>query len=123
MSTDVQIIERTYNQCWRIAVHSQFTPSAREKNVRNELIYFREIRKSKVLFNPSLFRVNNISHEDRLLKLCALLAKDISCGEPSTLPSNNDAEIVTGVSSLTTKPTKHQIQVGKYTIQYTILHF
>ena len=92
---------------------------SKRKNVRNELIYFREIRKSKVLFNPSLFRVNNISHEDRLLKLCALLAKDISCGEPSTLPFNNDAEIVTGVSSLTTKPTKHQIQVGKYILYYT----
>ena len=91
-------------------------PQQREKIVRNELIYFRETHKSEVLFNPSLFRVNNISHEDRLLNLCALLAEDVSCGEPSTLPSNNDAEIVIGGSSLTTTPTQHQIQVGKYYI-------
>ena len=44
--------------------------------MRNELIYFRESHKSKVLYSPQLFKVNGIPHEERLVNLCALLAQD-----------------------------------------------
>ncbi len=47
--------------------------------VRNELIYFRESRKSEVLYNPELFKVNGNTHEERFLNLCALIAEDEEC--------------------------------------------
>ena len=67
--------------------------------VRSELIYFRESHKSEVLYNPELFKVNGNTHEERLLNLCALVAKDDECSKSlCSLPTNADAALIVGAN-------------------------
>ena len=68
-------------------------PNQKKVIVRNELIYFRELHKSEVLYNPDLFKVNSYTHEEILLNLCALMAEDDECSLCS-LPTNADASLI-----------------------------
>ena len=72
----------------------QKSPSLRKKDYlkRTEIIYFRDIHKAEVLYNPDVCKVNTISHEKRLVNLCILLGKKISSN--LTLPTNSERENV-----------------------------
>ena len=65
-----------------------------EKIVRIELSYYRDTHKSDILQYPDLFKINNISHEDQLLNLCALISDNDPMSQYVTLPSNKDAELL-----------------------------
>lgn len=41
-----------------------------EKIVRTELAYYRDTPKSEIVYHSDLFKLNKISHEDRLINLC-----------------------------------------------------
>ena len=61
-----------------------------EKIVMTELAYYRDTHKSDVTANPELFKLNKITHEERLMNLCALLdGCPVSTRIP--LPTNDDA--------------------------------
>jgi hypothetical protein len=65
-----------------------------EKIVRIELSYYRDTHKSDILQHPDLFKINNISHDEQLLNLCALLSGNDPMSQYVTLPSNKDAELL-----------------------------
>lgn len=98
-------------------------PDKRVKIVRTELSFYRDTHKADVIQQPDLFKINNISHEEQLLNLCALLAEHDPARNFVSLPSNKDAATV--LSSNSTDPTpayteKDTIEVGKilYDINY-----
>ena len=62
----------------------------REKIVRTELSYYKHMNKSEVIANPSFFKINKISHSERLINFCILL-NDNSPTESQNLPDNSDA--------------------------------
>jgi hypothetical protein len=90
-------------------------PDMKEKIVRNEVIYYRDTHKSDVLYNPSMFKVNNNSHEERLVNLCALLAEQGSSDASTSLPTNRDAEVALESNvSEAEKEDELEIEIGKY---------
>ena len=45
--------------------------------------------------NPELFKVNGNTHEERLLNLCTLVAKDDECSQAlCSLPTSADAAVL-----------------------------
>ena len=85
--------------------------------MRNELIYFRESHKSKVLYSPQLFKVNGIPHEERLVNLCALLAQDEQDSQFTSLPTNAEASLVMEnaySSNMFQEKNDDNIMVGNY---------
>ena len=44
-----------------------------EHIVRTELAYYRNIHKSEMVATSNLFKLNSVSHEERLMKLCLLI--------------------------------------------------
>ena len=61
-----------------------------EKIVCTELSYYRDTRKTEVIYNGDLFKWNKISHEDRLVNLGILLGNN-SPDQNTTLPTKRDA--------------------------------
>ena len=65
-------------------------PQIQEQIVRTELAYYRDTHRADVIANPDLFKLNKVTHEERLINICVLLN-----GSPLTkalpLPSNIDA--------------------------------
>ena len=61
----------------------------RENSQITELTYYKHTHHSENIADPSLFKLNKISHEERLSNLCILL----NCQSTSftTLPKNKDA--------------------------------
>ena len=67
-------------------------PDIQEKIVKTELTYYRSTHKSDIIALPDLFRLNKISHEERLENLMILLTDDdYATGSLADLPSNEDA--------------------------------
>ena len=50
-------------------------PDQRYKIVRTDLSFYRDTHKADVNQQPDLFKIYNISHDEQLLNLCALLAE------------------------------------------------
>ena len=61
-----------------------------EKIVRTELAYYRDTHKPEVTASPELFKLCTITHEERLMNLCALL-DGCPVSTKVCLPSNEDA--------------------------------
>ena len=67
-------------------------PDNQEKIVKTELTYYRNTHKSHIIAQPDLFRINKITHEERLENLMILLSDDdCATGSIADLPSNEDA--------------------------------
>ena len=95
-----QYTNKLLNQCksWRGPVCSidelntilSEKPDMMEQIVRTELTYYRNTHKAEVIASPSLFKLNKISHEERLTNLCVLLG-GMSDRSITILPGNKDA--------------------------------
>ena len=70
------------------SILSQHTDSV-DKIVKTELTYYKHIHCSENTAAPSLFKLNKISHEERLGNLCILLHGHSTSF--TTLPKNKDA--------------------------------
>ena len=67
-------------------------PGKQEQIVKTELTFYRNTHKSDMKACPDLFKLNKISHEERLENLLVLLSdEDIACGSVADLPTNADA--------------------------------
>ena len=66
--------------------------------------------------NPELVKVNGNTHKERLLNLCAIVAEDDECSQSlCSLPTNADAALVVGASSLNLQKEKNEdYLVGHY---------
>ena len=86
----------------------------KEKIICIELKYYRDTHKSEVMQNPELFKINNISYEDQLVNLCALLADDENNQAANViLPSNNEVLSSLGLASSTPEEDT-EIKIGQY---------
>ena len=65
-------------------------PDIKEKIVRTELTYYRDTHRSDAIQQPDMYKINSISHEERLMNLCALLSDSDNLGSHVTLPTNID---------------------------------
>ena len=63
-------------------------PDSVEKIVKTELTYYKHTHHSENIAAPSLFKLNKISHEERLSNLCILLNGQSTSF--TTLPKNKD---------------------------------
>ena len=73
----------------------QPNPENAGKIVRTEIAYYRNTHKIEVMYRPELFKLNRITHEERLTNLCVLLTFEQSAGAYSILKTVNiisDAE-------------------------------
>ncbi|QQP34982.1 Hypothetical protein FKW44_023068, partial [Caligus rogercresseyi] len=61
-----------------------------EKICAQSCLTYRDTHKADVIQQPDLFRVNNISSDDQLLKFCALLSGNDPMSGYVNLPSNKD---------------------------------
>ena len=52
--------------------HSEIT----EKVVQTEVSYYRDTHKTEISYQPHLFKVNRIAHEERLTNFCVLLGQN-----------------------------------------------
>ena len=85
----------------------------------DELSFYRDTHEADVILQPDLFRINNISHGEQLLNLCALLAEHEPAHDYVSLPSNEDAAMVLSSHSSDASPASTEedtIKVGKYYI-------
>ena len=60
-----------------------------EEIVKTELTYYRNTHRSEVIASPNLFKLNKVSHEERLTNLCILLGG--MSNTVTRLPDNRDA--------------------------------
>ena len=51
-------------------------PDIAEHIIRTELAYYRDTHKADVIANPRLYKLNKLTHEDRLANLCVLLSNN-----------------------------------------------
>ena len=58
--------------------------------VRIELAYYRDTPNSEVIYNADLFKINEVTYEERLTNFCVLL-KGFIHNRDVTLPTNTDA--------------------------------
>ena len=64
-------------------------PGKQEQTATTELTFYRNIHKSDMKAFPDLFKLNKISHEERLGDLLVLLSEEtIACGSVVDLPTN-----------------------------------
>ena len=61
--------------------------------MQTELPYYRDTHKSEVSGTPDLFKLNKISHKDRLINLCVLL-RGMSYSTNVEVPRSSDADKV-----------------------------
>ena len=47
-----------------------------EKVVRTKVSYYRDTHKTEISYQPHLFKVNRITHEERLINFCVLLGQN-----------------------------------------------
>ena len=100
----------------------KINPDKRERIVRIELSYYRDTHKADVIQQPELFKINNITHEEQLLNLCALLVDHDPARKYVSLPSNNDVTLAlsslrsTGSTDLppADEEDKTDIEIGHY---------
>ena len=62
-----------------------------EKVVRTEVSYYRDTHKTEISYQPHLFKVNRITHEERLINFCVLLGQNGQKVQEMNLPSNEEA--------------------------------
>ena len=84
-----------------------------ENIVQIELSYYRGTYKADVVQQPDLFSINKISHEERLLNLCALLSEHEPLSNYVTLPSNADAETLVSSSPNYCIENEDSIHIGE----------
>ncbi|KAG1667875.1 Cyclin-A2 [Nymphon striatum] len=73
--------------------------------VKTELAYYAHTHKADKIANPELFRLNGISHEEKLTNFGVLLSNDcISSCTVADLPTNEDV-----IATLEERPCQHQI--------------
>ncbi|KAG1681045.1 Pyruvate carboxylase, mitochondrial [Nymphon striatum] len=73
--------------------------------VKTELAYYAHTPKADKIANPELFRLNGISHEEKLINFGVLLSNDcISSCTVADLPTNEDV-----IATLEERPCQHQI--------------
>ena len=82
--------------------------------LRTEISYYHDTHRADVIHQPELYRVNNISLDDKLINLCALLSDN----DPIALPSNKDVLKVIpsckgNQSTEETEEDEDEISVGK----------
>ena len=47
-----------------------------ERVVRTEVSYYRDTHKTEISYQPHFFKVNRITHEERLINFCVLLGQN-----------------------------------------------
>ena len=62
-----------------------------EKVVRTEVSYYRDTHKTEISYQLHLFKVNRITHEERLINFCVLLGQNGQKVQEINLPSNEEA--------------------------------
>ena len=62
-----------------------------EKVVRTEVSYYRVTHKTEISYQLHLFKVNRITHEERLINFCVLLGQNGQKVQEMNLPSNEEA--------------------------------
>ena len=62
-----------------------------EKVVRTEVSYYRDTHKTEISYQLHLFKVNRITHEERLINFCVLLGQNGQKVQEMNLPSNEEA--------------------------------
>ena len=67
--------------------HSEIT----EKVVRTEVSYYRDTHKTEISYQPHLFKVNRITHEERLINFCVLLGQNGQKVQEMNLSPNEEA--------------------------------
>ena len=79
--------------------------SKQEQFIKMELTFYRNTYKSDMIAHPDLFKLNKISHEERLKNLLVLLSdEDIGCGSVADLPAYADALKTSKNSIIETTP-------------------
>ena len=76
------LVQRSWN---RFYLNTQIL----QRKVKTELTYYKHTHHSENIAAPSLFKLNKISHEERLSNLCILLNGQSTLF--TTLPKNKDA--------------------------------
>ena len=61
-----------------------------EKVVRTEVSYYRDTHKTEISYQLHLFKVNRITHEERLINFCVLLGQNGQKVQEMNLPSNEE---------------------------------
>ena len=80
-------------------------PGKQEQIVKTELTFYGNIYKSDMKSRLDLFKLNKISHEERLDNLLVLLSdEDTACGSVADLPTNSDALKTLKNSTIETTP-------------------
>ena len=111
---DLQLVLKNSKQLWTWI-------QIREKIVRTELFFYWDTnKKTDVVQQPDLFKINEISHDKQLLNLCVLLAEHDLANDFVLLLSNKDAATKL-LSQNSVDPTKAHneealIKVGWYYI-------
>ena len=83
--------------------------------VKTELAYYKHTHRCDVIARPSLFKLNNLSHEDRLTNLCILLADDnyLSTHSITDLPTSITAlDVIREELHITSVAEEHQGDVN-----------
>ena len=86
----MQAMVRYSDNCKRALKIFQSHPDSQERIVRIELAYYRGTRNSEVIYNATLFKINKVTHVERLTTFCVLL-QDFSYHRDAKLPLDADA--------------------------------
>ena len=73
---------------------TQSKPDKIEQIVRTEFSYYRDTHKSDVIANAHLFKLNKVTHEERLANLSILLSDKSTESTYVSLPSTQDALVL-----------------------------
>ena len=80
-------------------------PDIRERIVKVELTYYRTTHETDMLSHPDLFRLNKITHEERLENLLILLSDDdMATGSLTYLPIDADTFAIVQGNSVAEAP-------------------
>ena len=80
-------------------------PDIQERIVKVELTYYRTTHKTDMLSRPDLFRLNKITHKERLENLLILLSDDdMATGSLADLPTDADAFAIVQGNSVAEAP-------------------
>ena len=90
----------------------QSHPDIQEQIVRIELAYYRDTLKSEIIYNADLFKINKVTHEERLTNFCVLL-QGFSHHGGVTLPTNTDALKVLQGKIIPDTPSEDEVVVNE----------
>ena len=62
-----------------------------KKVARTEVSYYRDTHKTEIFYQPHLFKVKRITHEERLIDFCVLLRQNSQKVQEMNLQSNEEA--------------------------------